>query len=113
MTTTTTTVPSLEGWDIGHLDDAEWVPWGSTGDARAKVLATGDGYYVVLVEAEAGYEGEAHVHEHTEFSYVLEGEVRTQGTTMRAGDASAAAIGSEHTDFAAETTATYLSIFKL
>ncbi len=62
---TTTTSHRLEGWDIGHGDDTEWVPWGSTGDARAKVLATGDGYHVVLVEADAGYEGEAHVHEHT------------------------------------------------
>ena len=110
---TTTTQPDLEGWDIGHVDTADWAPWGSTGDAKAKVLATGDGYYVVLVQADAGYQGEPHVHEHTEFAYVLEGEVRTQGKTMRAGDAYAAAIGSEHTDFTTETGATYVSIFKL
>jgi uncharacterized protein len=109
----TTTTHPLEGWDIGHADRAEWVPWGSTGNARAKVLATGDGYHVVLVEADAGYESEPHVHEHTEFSYVLEGEVRTQGTTMHAGDAYAAAVGSEHTDFGAPTGARYLSIFRL
>ena len=104
---------ALDGWDIGHADDEEWAPWGSQGNAKGKVLATGDGYYVVLVQADPGYSGEPHEHEHTEFSYVLEGEVRTQGRTMRAGDGYAAAIGSVHTDFATETGASYLSIFKL
>lgn len=32
---------------------------------------------------------------------------------MQAGDAYVASIGSHHTDFEAETAATYLSIFKL
>ena len=104
---------ALDGWDIGHADDKEWVPWGSTGDAKAKVLATGDGYYVVLVRADAGYTGEAHEHDYTEFSYVLDGECRTQGRTMQAGDAYVAAPDSVHTDFTTETGATYLSIFKL
>ena len=103
----------LDGWDIGHADDKDWVPWGSTGDAKAKVLATGDGYYVVLVQADPGYMGEAHEHEYSEFSYVLDGEYRTQGQMMRAGDAYVAAPGSVHTDFTTETGATYLSIFKL
>jgi quercetin dioxygenase-like cupin family protein len=104
---------TLEGWDIGHADEREWTPWGSGGDAEAKVLASGDGYHVVLVRAGAGYRGDPHVHAHTEFAYVLDGEVRNQGTTMRAGDAYVAAAGSEHTDFATDTGATYLSVFKL
>ena len=69
---TTITQHDLQGWDIGHDEDADWAPWGSTGDARAKVLAAGDDYFVVLVEADAGYEGEPHVHAHTEFAYVLD-----------------------------------------
>ena len=108
-----TATHTLDGWDIGHVADQEWVPWGSTGDAVAKVVASGDGYYVVLVRSEPGYEGEPHVHEHTEFAYVIDGEVRTQGRTMGPGDAYVAAIGSRHTDFATPTGATYLSIFKL
>ena len=104
---------ALDGWDIGHAEDKEWAPWGQTGDAKAKVLATGDGYYVVLVRADPGYTGEAHEHDHTEFSYVLDGEYRTQGQTMQTGDAYVAARGSVHTDFTTEAGATYLSIFKL
>jgi quercetin dioxygenase-like cupin family protein len=108
-----TTAASLEGWDIGHAEAHEWVPWGEHGNARAKVLANGDGYMVVLVEAERGYVGTPHEHTHTEFSYVVDGELRNQGETMRAGDAFAAAAGSMHSDFEALTPATYVSIFKL
>jgi quercetin dioxygenase-like cupin family protein len=105
---------SLEGWDISQTsDDADWVPWGSTDDALAQVLATGDGYHVVLVRAQAGYTSNPHVHAHTEFLYVIDGTIRTQGTTMTAGNAYAAAVGSSHTDFRTDTGATYVSIFKL
>src|SRR5215204_5779878 len=48
----------LTGWDITHGAKTEWVPWGGEGaPARAKVLGTGDGYYLLLVEARAGYIG--------------------------------------------------------
>jgi uncharacterized protein len=105
--------PSLDGWDIGKLAEIDWVPWGSKGDARAKILANGDGYILALVEAEPGYEGDAHVHAHTEFSYVVSGTVMNQGREMTAGDGYIAAEGSTHTDFYTETGATYLPIFKL
>ena len=104
---------SLEGWDIGRFDAAGWVPWGSTGDARAKVLGVADGFHVALVEAQAGYAGEPHVHEHPEFLYVVDGKLRNQGQEMATGDGYAAEQGSSHTDFAAVTDATYLSIFRL
>lgn len=107
MTTT------LTGWDINATGDSDWAPWGEDGKARAKVLASGDGYLLVLVEAEEGYRGTPHEHEHTEFSYVLTGEVRNQGEIMRAGGGYVAAAGSEHTDFEALTASSYLSIFKL
>jgi hypothetical protein len=104
--------PSLEGWSINRSDDIEWTDWGG-GGARAKVLGTGDGYVLALVEADAGYVGTPHEHEHTEFLFLLAGRIRNQGRPMGAGDAYVAATGSTHTDFEAETAATYLSIFKL
>jgi quercetin dioxygenase-like cupin family protein len=104
---------ALAGWDIGAVDDQEWVAWGSTNNARAKVLAVADGYHVVLVEAEAGYSSEAHLHDFPEFLYVIDGSLRTQGQLMTRGDAYAASAGSAHTDFATETGATYVSIFRL
>ena len=103
----------LDGWALGRFDDLDWAPWSSGDRARAKVLGTADGYYVSLVEAQPGYEGEPHVHAFPEFLYVIEGKVRNQGRDMVAGDGYAAAIGSRHTDFATPSGATYVLVFKL
>ena len=104
---------SLEGWNIIHADNVEWFPWGQTGDARAKILGSADGYLVTLVEAEAGYKGTAHEHEHAEFLYLISGSMRNQGQKMATGDGYAAAAGSTHADFEAETAATYVVIFRV
>jgi len=105
---------SLDGWDIVHAAEAEWVPWGgAAGEARAKVLGSADGYMVMLVEAQPGYVGNAHEHGFAEFNYVIDGSLRNQGVEMSAGDGYAAAKGSSHTDFETDTGATYLVIFKL
>lgn len=104
---------SLEGWDIEKFDDVEWAPWGSGGDARAKVLGSADGFFLALVEADAGYRGDPHTHAHPEFLYVIDGVLRNQGQELRKGDGYAAAPGSTHTDFGTDSGATYLSIFKL
>jgi quercetin dioxygenase-like cupin family protein len=104
---------SLDGWDIGRADDLEWGPWGSGGNARAKMLANGDGFFVALVEADPGYQGDPHEHAHTEFLFVVDGTLRTQGRTMTKGDGYVASVGSTHDDFRTDEGATYLSIFKL
>jgi quercetin dioxygenase-like cupin family protein len=105
--------PSLEGWDITRAVDADWVPWGDRGDARAKILGQADGYVVALVEAEEGYRGTSHEHSHPEFFYLVEGNIRNQGQTIKSGDGYAAATGSVHTDFEAESPSTYLIIFRI
>jgi quercetin dioxygenase-like cupin family protein len=107
------TTISLAGWDIERADDAAWVPWGQTGDARAKILGNADGYLVMYVEAEPGYRGDPHEHTNAEFFYLIEGRVRNQGQPMQQGDGYAAAAGSTHTDFEAETAARYIVIFKV
>ncbi len=110
-----TTAPngiSTEGWDIGRAEELDWIPWGA-GGARAKILGTADGYVVALVEADAGYEGIPHQHDHAEFFFLVDGEITNQGVAMNPGDGYAAAAGSRHDQFRAETTARYVSIFKL
>ena len=105
---------SLEGWDIVHGTSTEWMPWGGEDSlARAKVLGTGDGYVLVLVEARAGYEGDAHVHDHAELSYLISGTVAHQGVPMGPGDGYVAAAGSAHTGFVVTSDATYVLAFKL
>ena len=103
---------SMDGWNLGRFDDADWSPWGSGGNARAKILAQGDGYYAALVEASPAYVGDPHEHSHTEFLYVVDGWLRTQGETLRRGDAFVADAGSKHEQFDTPEGATYLSIFK-
>jgi len=105
---------SLDGWNIVSADEAEWMPWaGSAGEARAKMLGAADGYTVVLVEAKPDYRGSEHEHAYAEFNYVIDGTVRNQGQEMKAGDGYAAAAGSTHADFATDSGATYLVIFKI
>jgi mannose-6-phosphate isomerase-like protein (cupin superfamily) len=105
---------SLDGWDIHRFDDTDWGPWsGSAGEAKAKIMGSGDGYHVALVQAEPGYRGSAHVHEHAEFFTLLDGTVRNQGTEMGAGDGYVAAAGSTHTDFGTDTGARYVVVFKI
>jgi quercetin dioxygenase-like cupin family protein len=105
---------SLTGWDIGDADEKEWMPWtGSAGEARAKILASGDGYTIVFVDAKAGYRGAEHVHEYPEFNHVVQGTIRNQGTEMSAGDSYVAEPGSSHTDFEVLDDAKYVVIFKL
>src|SRR5262245_29887037 len=113
MTTTPSTPLSLDGWDITRGDDAEWIPWGEGDRARAKVLGRADGYLVVLVEAQVGYRGSPHTHEHAEFLYVIDGCVRNQGQELAAGGGYAAAAGSTHVDFEALTPSTYIIVFRV
>ena len=103
----------LRGWHIRHAPEEPWIPWGASGDARAKLLGEGDGYVVALVEASAGYVGGAHEHPHTEFLYVVDGHLRCQGRRLSSGSACIASAGSVHDDFEALSDATFLSIFKL
>jgi hypothetical protein len=110
--TTTNTEVTLQGWDINHAAEVDWVPWGE-GGARAKILGAADGYFLALVEADAGYRGTPHEHAHAEFFYLLDGDVTNQGTAMTSGDAYAASAGSRHDDFHTDSPARYLSIFKL
>jgi anti-sigma factor ChrR (cupin superfamily) len=108
-----TASPDLDCWDIGMADALDWVPWGATGGARAKVLGQADGYVVAMVEADAGYRGTDHEHAAAELLYVVRGRLRNQGVELSAGDGYAAASGSTHTDFEAIEPCRYLSIFRL
>ena len=104
---------SLTGWDITNAADVEWAPWGPHGDAKAKLLASADGYNVVLVVADPGYTGDPHIHRFPEFLYVIDGTLHTQGQVVATGDAYAAAAGSVHTEFRTDSGATYVTVFKL
>jgi anti-sigma factor ChrR (cupin superfamily) len=102
-----------DGRDFGLATEAEWMPWGDGDKATARTVAFGDGYHQLLIKAQAGHTGTPHEHEHAEFSYILEGIVRHNGTTLSVGDGYGAAAGTTHDSFEALTDATYLTIFRL
>ncbi len=104
---------SLAGWSVERFNQVAWAPWGGSGETPAKGAGNSDGYFLTLIEAEAGYRGDPHEHVYPEFLYVIDGSVRTQGQTMKRGDGYAAAAGSSHTDFATDSGATYVLLFKL
>jgi hypothetical protein len=45
---------SLDAWDVVRPNAAAWIPSGSRGDARVKIVGHADGYPLVLVDADAG-----------------------------------------------------------
>jgi hypothetical protein len=65
------------------------------------------------VETEVSYRRTPHEHSHPEFFYLVEGNIRNQCQTIKCGDRYAAATGSVHTDFEAESPSTYLVIFRI
>ena len=81
--------------------------------SRSRILGSADGYVLAEVQVELGYRGCPHKHTHPEFLYVLGGTLRNQGRLMTSGDGYAAAAGSMHEDFEAETPSRYLSMFRL
>ena len=103
----------LELWDIRRFAEAEWMPWGAGGKARAKSLGEADGYTVTVIEAEAGYTGSYHEHTNAEFFYLVQGEIRNQGEVMKSGDGYAAAAGSIHSDFEVLSPSTYLIVWRI
>ena len=103
----------LDCWDIRRSSDTQWISWGEGGKARAKVLGEADGYTVTVIEADPGYSGSSHEHTHAEFFYLIDGEIRNQGQTMRSGDGYAAAAGSIHSDFEVLSPSKYLVIWRI
>ncbi len=103
----------LDRWDIRTDSDAEWIPWGEGGKAKAKILGEADGYTLTVIEADTGYTGTYHEHTHAEFFYLIDGEIRNQGQNMRAGDGYAAAAGSLHSDFKVLSPSKYLIIWRI
>jgi hypothetical protein len=103
----------LDGWDIRQGAEAQWLPWGGGGKARAQLLGQADGYTLTLIEAEAGYIGTDHEHTYAEFFYLIEGEIRNQGQVIKGGDGYAARAGSVHSDFEVLAAAKYLIVWRI
>ncbi|MGB3736779.1 MAG: hypothetical protein WA964_17600 [Ilumatobacter sp.] len=98
------------GWTFTDGDTVDWNPVGDKVDM--KMLAAADGKVIALFRFGAGYVGGTHHHEEPEFSYVLEGDLVSQGVAMSAGHAYGVQAGTDHTEFRSEGGCTLVSVFK-
>ena len=101
---------TTDGWMFSDSDALAWQPLGDK--IAMKMLGAADGKVIAMFRFEAGYVGGSHHHEEPEFTYVLDGDIVSNGVTMTAGHAYAAQAGTDHTEFRSEGGATLVSVFK-
>ncbi|MEM8618644.1 MAG: cupin domain-containing protein [Actinomycetota bacterium] len=109
--TLTDTSFDLTGWAFSDAGALEWQPMGE--GVAMKMLAAADGKVIALFKFEPGYVGGSHHHEEAEFTYVMEGDLVSNGVEMQAGHAYGAQAGTDHEEFRSVGGATVVSVFKL
>jgi len=100
-----------QGWTFA---DSEEVPWQAMGPGvEMKSLGVAGGRLMALFRFDAGYEGGVHHHDDAEFTYVLDGDLVSNGVTMLTGHGYAVEAGTDHTEFRSAGGATVLSVFAI
>jgi len=99
----------IEGWAFADEAAAEWMSLGP--GVAMKSLGDANGRMIALFKFDPGYSGDSHEHIAAEFSYVLDGELISNGVTMAAGHAYAAEAGTTHSEFRTDTGVTLVSVF--
>jgi len=98
-----------EGWAFADSTTIDWQPVGE--GVAMKMLGAADGRVIAMFKFEPGYVGGTHEHADAEFTYLLEGELISNGVPMAAGHAYAARTGTTHSEFRTDTGATLVSVF--
>jgi anti-sigma factor ChrR (cupin superfamily) len=98
------------GWTFIDGNAVDWAPVGDK--VEMKMLAGADGRAIALFRFAAGYVGATHHHEEAEFSYVLDGDLVSNGVPMSTGHAYGVQSGTDHTEFRTEGGCTIVSVFK-
>ena len=75
----------VTGWTFTDQATLDWQEFG-TGVAM-KTLGGPNGRAIALFKFDAGYVGSPHEHTDAEFSYILEGDLISNGVTMTTGHA--------------------------
>jgi len=100
----------IEGWMFG---DAATMVWQQIGPGVGmKTLGAAGGRLIALFKFDPGYSGAPHDHADAEFSYLLDGDLVSNGVPMAAGHAYAAEAGTTHAEFRTDGGCTLVSVFK-
>lgn len=110
MSTTENDTHDITGWTFADGDAVEWATVGEK--VELKMLAGADGKAIALFRFAPGYSGGTHHHEEAEFSYVLDGDLVSQGVEMGPGHAYGVQAGTDHTEFRTVGGCTIVSVFK-
>lgn len=100
-----------EGWTFTNTNTTPWQQVAD--DVSSKMLGLIGNRAFTLSRFDAGHVGKVHHHENPEFLYVLEGDLISQGISMEAGHAYAAAPGTTHEEFRTANGCTVLVVFTM
>jgi hypothetical protein len=98
------------GWTFTDSTSLDWMTVGDK--VEMKALGGAGGKAIALFRFAPGYVGKTHHHEEPEFSYVLDGDLVSNGVPMTIGHAYAVVAGTTHEEFRTENGCTIVSVFK-
>lgn len=101
----------ITGWTFTDGNDAPWQEMGP--GVEMKSLGVANGRLMAMFRFAPGYVGGAHDHGDAEFTYVLDGELISNGVAMQAGHGYAAEAGTKHTGFESPSGGTVVSVFQV
>lgn len=102
-----TTAP--QGWTFADSTALEWMAVGP--GVEMKPMGGADTQNIALFRFAPGYVGAVHHHRTAEFTYILDGEVISQGVHMKAGHSYAVVPGTDHDEFRTDEGCTIVSVF--
>lgn len=104
------TTHSICGWTFGDADSLDWQhPFGP--GLASKQLASANGQTMMLFKKmDPGVSIPEHDHGGPEFSYLIEGDLASNGVAMAAGHAYGAEVGTTHTEFTTEGGALFVTV---
>ena len=101
----------ITGWTFTDGGEAPWQEMGP--GVEMKSLGMANGRLMAMFRFAPGYVGGAHDHGDAEFTYVLEGDLISNGVEMKAGHGYAAEAGTRHTGFESPSGGTVVSVFQV
>ena len=101
----------ITGWTFTDGGEAPWQEMGP--GVEMKSLGMANGRLMAMFRFAPGYVGGAHDHGDAEFTYVLEGDLISNGVEMKAGHGYAAEAGTRHTGFESPNGGIVVSVFQV
>ena len=100
----------MDVFSVGDANEIEWAE--AAPGVEIKLLGAADGRLFTMSRFAPGFSAPEHTHADTEFGYVLEGSVQSQGQLLTTGMGYAAPTGTTHSEFHTADGCTMLFVLK-